>query len=314
LEGAVIVTVTANPSVDRTVAVDRLVPGAVLRTGPPLVEAGGKGVNLARALAANGHPARAVLPSGGPDGERLVALLVAAGVDHVAVPVAGGVRSNVTVAAADGTTTKLNEPGPILTPAEAAALAAAVVAAARDAEWVVLCGSLPPGLRPDFYADLVVALRGTRVAVDSSGPALRAAVAARPHLVKPNREELAELTGRSVRTLGDALAAARSVVDGGVPGVLASVGAQGALYVTAAGAWHAAAPVRVPRSAVGAGDALLAGFLAGSADGAALAEGVAWGAAAAGLPGSRMPRPGELDRAAVRLSPSVDPDLLLTDH
>ncbi|HVK26062.1 MAG TPA: 1-phosphofructokinase [Actinokineospora sp.] len=300
-----IVTVTVNPSVDRTVEIDVLRRGAVTRTRPALLDAGGKGVNVARALAAHGHRATAVLPTGGAEGVQLTALLATAGIAVVEVPIAGAVRSNITIAEADGTTTKLNEPGPHLSHEECARFTAATLDAARGAEWVALCGSLPPGVPTDFYADLIVSLRrrGVRVAVDSSGDALRAAVAARPDLVKPNREELAELVGHDVRTLGDVLAAARTLDTA----VLASVGAEGALLVTADAAWHAHGARVEPRSTVGAGDALLAGFLAAQAIGPdALADAVAWGTAAAALPGSRMPTPAELDRAAVRCSPAFD--------
>ncbi|SDH91903.1 1-phosphofructokinase [Actinokineospora alba] len=312
-----IVTVTANPSVDRTIEIDSLQRGAVLRTRSALLDAGGKGVNVARALAANGVAATAVLPTGGAEGVQLTALLATAGITVVEVPIAGAVRSNITIAEADGTTTKLNEPGPRLDAAERARLVAATLDAAEGADWVVLCGSLPPGLPADFYADLTLRLRerGARVAVDTSGDALRAAVAGRPDLVKPNREELADLVGHEVRTLGDALSAAREVLDQGVATVVASVGAEGALLVTADGAWHAHSTFVEPRSTVGAGDALLAGFLAAGHLGPdALADAVAWGAAAAALPGSRMPTPAELDRAAVRCSPAFDPAATLTEN
>ncbi|CRK55584.1 1-phosphofructokinase [Alloactinosynnema sp. L-07] len=147
-----IVTVTANPSVDRTIEIDVFQRGAVTRTRSALLDAGGKGVNVARALAANGHRATAVLPTGGAEGVQLTALLAAAGIAVVEVPVAGAVRSNITIAEADGTTTKLNEPGPHLSVGERDRLVASTLEAAKGAEWVALCGSLPPGVPTDFYA------------------------------------------------------------------------------------------------------------------------------------------------------------------
>jgi 1-phosphofructokinase len=213
--------------------------------------------------------------------------------------------------------TKLNEPGPTLSAAEVEAVTAATVTAAAGADWVAASGSLPPGAPVDFYARLVERLRsaGVRVAVDSSGPPLAAALAARPDLVKPNREELAEVTGRRITTLGEAVAAAEQLRRRGPRTVLASLGADGALLVDRAGAVHGEASVPRPRSAVGAGDALLAGFLAAGGSGpAALTEALAWGAAAAGLPGSRMPEPGDLDRAAVRLAAGIDPHRLLQER
>jgi 1-phosphofructokinase len=313
----VIVTLTLNPSVDRTVEVDALIRGAVLRARASHVDPGGKGVNVARALAANGRKTRAVLPAGGWEGEQLAALLGPHDVPVVLVPVTGSVRANVSVVEPDGTVTKLNEPGPALTAAEVEAVVAATVTAAAAAEWVAISGSLPPGAPVDVYARLVERLRpaGVRVAVDSSGPPLVAALAATPDLVKPNREELAEATGHSIATLGEALAAAEALRRRGPRTVLASLGADGALLVGVEGAYHGEAPVPRPRSAVGAGDALLAGFLAGGGSGpAALTEALAWGAAAASLPGSQMPGPGDLDRAAVRLAARIEPDRLLKER
>ena len=295
---------TPNPSVDRTIEVDTLVRGAVLRARAGRVDAGGKGVNVARALAANGHKARAVLPSGGAEGAQLAALIAMEGIEAVSVPIAAPVRANVSVVEPDGTVTKLNEPGPALSPDEVEALVSATVTAARDASWVVGCGSLPPGVPDDFYARLVRLLRdtGVPVAVDTSGPALVAVLPAQPVLVKPNAEELAEAAGRPVATLGDAIEAAQELRRRGAGAVVASLGADGAVLVDEGGAVHGEAPVARARSTVGAGDAMLAGFLAaGGAGRDALAEALAWGAAATSLPGSRMPTPADLDRAAVRI-------------
>lgn len=305
-----IVTLTPNPSVDRTVEVDRLERGAVLRARAARVDPGGKGVNVARALAAHGRKTVAVLPSGGAEGVQLAALLAAEGIDVIPVPVAGAIRANVSVVEPDGTVTKLNEPGPAVSPAEMAALLDATVACAGSADWVVASGSLPPAAGESLYAELIRRLRagGARVAVDSSGPALASALPAGPDLIKPNREELAEATGHPVDTLGEAVAAAEQLRARGARVVLASLGTDGALLVGPEGVRYGEAPVAEPRSAVGAGDALLAGFLAGGGDGpAALTEALAWGAAAASLPGSQMPRPQDLRRAGVRLV-AVNPD------
>jgi 1-phosphofructokinase len=309
-----IVTLTPNPSLDRTIEVPRLVRGEVLRATATRIDPGGKGVNVARALLANGFKAVAVVPSGGVEGGQLGALLAAEGIEAVPVAVSGAVRANVSVVEPDGTVTKLNEPGPRLSAAELEALVAATADAAQDAEWVVASGSLPPGAPTGFYADLVQRLRpsGALTAVDTSGPALVAALAARPDLIKPNREELAEATRRPIRTLGDAVAGARQLRAAGARAVLVSLGPDGAVLVDEVGAVHCEAPVPERRSPVGAGDATLAGFIAaGGAGPQALAEALAWGAAAAGLVGSRMPRPEDLDRAAVRLHPDPDLDRVL---
>ncbi len=298
-----IVTFTANPSVDRTAEVDALVRGAVIRARAVRVDGGGKGVNVTRALAANGYRSLAVLPTGGAEGAQLLALLAAENLQFEAVAVGGSVRANVTIVEPDGTTTKINEPGPHLSHAELAALTDALATAAADADWVVLSGSVPPGAPDDLYATITMHLRslGLRVAVDADGELLRRALPTAPDVIKPNRSELAKASGIEVRELTDVLVAIERLRASGARTVLSSLGSQGAVLVDDTGTYHATAPATA-RSTVGAGDATLAGFLAaGGAGPDALVEAVAWGTAAVALPGSRMPHAHEIDRGAVAI-------------
>ncbi len=298
-----IVTFTANPSVDRTLEISELARGAVIRATRTRVDGGGKGVNVTRALAANGHASTAVLPSGGAEGVQLMALLEAEQLLVEPVSIAGAIRANVTIVEPDGTTTKLNEPGPTLSETEVVQLTDVLLQAARGADWAVLSGSLPPGAPADWYATLTVALhkQGVRAAVDTDGAGLRATFAAEPDLVKPNQRELAQASGIPVGSRAYAIAAVHRIRAAGARTVLASLGADGALLVDDGGACHASAEVSARRSTVGAGDAMLAGFLAAGGSGTeALAEAVAWGTAAVSLPGSRMPGPNDLDRDAVK--------------
>ncbi|WP_033339975.1 1-phosphofructokinase [Catenuloplanes japonicus] len=304
-----IVTVTLNPSLDRAMEIDTLTRGEVLRATNTHLDPGGKGVNVSRALLANGVASTAVVPCGGEEGAQLVRMLEAEGVAMVAVPIAGTTRSNITLAEPDGTVTKINEAGPVLAPDEFAAVTDAVLDAARSAEWVVLCGSLPPGPSVEAFGELCARLvaAGVRLAVDTSGPALGAAAAAGAALVKPNREELAEAAGTPLETLGDVVDAANKLRKAGAGAVLASLGADGAVLIEDSGVVTGKSPVSAPRSTVGAGDALLAGFLSAGASGeAALAEGLAWGAAAVRQPGSRMPGPADMERETVLLDPRPD--------
>jgi 1-phosphofructokinase len=299
-----IVTLTLNPSVDRTVEVETLARGQVMRAQGVRVDPGGKGINVSRALATHGIATRAVVTVGGAEGEHLVTLLRGTGIEIVTVPILGAIRSNITVVEPDGTTTKFNEPGAELNADELDAVFDAVVAAIETADWLVASGSLPRGTPAGVYADLVRALAGsgTRVAIDTSGPALEAVLSAGPNLVKPNRDELAEVTGVRLQTIADVVEAACRLRDRGARSVLASLGADGAVLVDDDGAIHGQTPVVSPLSSVGAGDAMLAGFLAGGGTGAkALTEGLAWGAAAVLQPGSGMPSPADIDLAAVRL-------------
>ena len=310
-----IVTITLNPSLDRTVEVDRLERGEVLRTSAPTLEAGGKGVNVTRALRANGVDSVAVLPLGGREGSELSTLLGDAGVAVRVVPVLGRTRSNITVAEADGTVTKLNEPGMALSAAELASLAAAVSASVQPGDWVVLSGSVPPEFTSQQLIDLVGTLAGRHVnlAIDTSGDALVASLAARPRLIKPNRAELEEMVGHALPSLSAVIEAASSVRDRGVEQVLVSLGSEGAVLVGPSGVIVGASEVAHPRSTVGAGDCFLAGFLSrfdvDEADlNAAFLAALAWGAAAAALPGTAVPAPADIDYTRVRLVPQPDLD------
>jgi len=311
-----IVTLTPNPSLDRTVSITDLQRGEVHRATASRLDPGGKGVNISRALTAHKARTLAVLPAGGPQGHLLAELLADAGIAVAIVPISGSIRANLALVEPDGTTTKINEPGPLLSRAEfEALLAGAVDTLSEQPSWLVGSGSLPPGVDDDLYAGLVGRCRdaGVRVAIDASGRPLRLAVAAGPDLIKPNLEELEELVGRSLDTLGDVLLAAVDLVTHGVAAVVVSLGGHGALLVSPTAVAHAVAPVSSPQSTVGAGDALLAGYLYATGSGStaiqALCTGVAWGAAAVSLPGSRMPTPADV--AGIQVSLTTEPDLTL---
>lgn len=292
-----IVTVTPNPSVDWTLELPGLVRGLVHRVSRGYREPSGKGVNVSRALTTNGVPTVAVLPLGGAEGIELEQMLGAEQVAFVPVAVAGTIRVNISLTEPDGTATKINSVGPTLSGEETQALLdAAGEAAARDAAWVLGSGSLPGGAPRDFYRRLADAMHatGARFALDSAGSSLRAGLAAEPDLVKPNLEELADVVGRAIATVADATGAAQELRALGARSVVVSLGADGALLVDGDGVLHAEAAVARPRSTVGAGDALVAGYLAGSvrpgSDRAAvLREAVAWGSAAVQEPGSHVP-------------------------
>jgi 1-phosphofructokinase len=261
-----------------------------------------------------------VLPA--PASDPLVDALQASAVAFRCVPTTEAVRTNLAITEHDGTTTKLNEPGATLDAAALDALTRSVLATAESASWVVLSGSLPPGVPDSWYADIVAQLATypCRVAVDTSEGPLAALVGsfdrAAPDLIKPNAEELAGVLGFSPQALEAAVAqgdpdpvvtAARKLVDRGVGVVLATLGAAGAVLVDATGSWMAVPPPIVPRSTVGAGDASLAGYVRADVSGAAapqrLQMAVAYGSAAAALPGSALPTPPQIDVNAVAVTP-----------
>ncbi|MCO7218249.1 1-phosphofructokinase family hexose kinase [Klenkia sp. PcliD-1-E] len=312
-----IVTLTANPSLDRTLSLPGpLERGSVARLAPSSTEPGGKGVNVSRAVAAAGAEVVSVLPAA--DDDPIVRALQQLGLRLATVPIGQPVRTNYTLTEPDGTTTKLNEPGAALDDATRAGLAAAVAEHAAGARWVALCGSLPPGTPLDWYADLVRAVRptGARIAVDTSEAPLLALLDAghdaAPDLLKPNTEELAQLAGTTeAEVVADpdaALAAVAVLHERGVREVLLTLGADGALLSTADGELFSARPPAITvRSTVGAGDCSLAGYLLADLDGGAAADrlrsAVAYGAASASLPGSAVPTPAQVDGPAVRVTP-----------
>jgi len=310
-----IITVTPNPSLDRTYDVERLVVGEVNRAERTHLDPGGKGINVSRTLVRHGRSTLAVLPVGGPDGAELVEALDALDVPTRTVPVDGAIRSNVAVVDGVGVTTKINASGPLLGPLEVAALVAAVEhevdrAGQDDRVWVVLAGSVPAGAE-SLYPRLVEVARsrGAAVAVDASGADLaRVVESTRTTLLKPNLEELSELVGEAPVTVGEIVACARRLVARGHEQVLVSLGPDGALLVDAGASWWAGGEPLVPRSTVGAGDCTLAGFLGASGDdGARLRTAVAWGRAATRLPGSAAPAPHDIreDDVHVVLEPDA---------
>ncbi|MFE4951578.1 1-phosphofructokinase [Leifsonia sp. NPDC056665] len=310
-----IVTLTANPSLDRAVTLSApLRPGEVQSAASSREDAGGKGINVARVVAASGVPALAVLPLAADDPFGIV--LRSAAVPVRTVSIHGHARANLTITDPAGATTKLNLPGAALDAADAAALVEAVVEACAGASWLVLAGSLPPGAGDDFYVTVIRAVRerwadaAPLIAVDTSGEALRAAVFdGHPDLIKPNEDELAELTGSSFESgeLPEAvLAVARTLVPERAGSALVTLGALGSVLVTADGGFVADAPRIRVRSTVGAGDSALAGYLladvAGATPSERLVHAIRFGSAAASLPGTQAPRPADLPAGDLKVA------------
>lgn len=310
-----ILTLTPNPSIDATMQLDsELRRGHVQRPSSVTQVAGGKGVNVAHAMLLADKPALAVFPADSND--PFVALTRQTGIPFHAVPVDEGVRINATITEPDGTTTKINGPGATVDDAARRAIEETVVRLAANSSWLVMAGSLPPGVPVDWYTRLIAAVRDAHpqlpVAVDTSDEPVRSLgrglETAAPTLIKPNGLELGQLTGRDGEAWEEAaaggdvsgvVAAARLIVDRGVREVLVTLGAAGAALVTGRGVWFATPPPVEVLSTVGAGDSSLAGYLIARAEGGGpadcLARAVAYGTAATGLPGTTIPSPAQLN-------------------
>jgi 1-phosphofructokinase len=265
-----VVTLTLNPAIDRTVSLDRLVPGEVHRARSLRDDAGGKGINVASCLADWGVPVTVTGVLGAGNAAAFEALFSEKGIADACIRVPGETRTNLKLVDPAGTT-DVNLPGLALDAASLRAVRAVLAEAAGSGTIAVLAGSLPAGVEAGLYAELTAELkrRGARVLLDASGPTLAAALSAPalPDAVKPNRHELEEWAGRSLRAFADVVAAAQGLVRRGIPLVVVSLGAEGAVFVRAGQALHALAPATEVASTVGAGDALVAGLVAGlSAD------------------------------------------------
>lgn len=299
-----ILTLTMNPALDVFTSAARVRPTHKLRCAPALLHPGGGGINVARVLARFEADVLALYPQGGVNGRELTALLQAERVPVLPLPIAGETRESFSVhEQATGLDYRFVLPGPELSAAEWQGCLEQALAASVPGGLVVASGSLPPGVPDDFYALLArrLAARGVRLAIDSSGAALAAALQAGVHLVKPSLRELGDFTGSVLDTRELQLAACRRLVADGQARIVAlSLGKDGAMLVGEGQAWHAAALTVDVASTIGAGDSFLGGLLLALARGEplerALAQAIAASAAALLTGGTALCQPGDQQR------------------
>lgn len=305
-----IICVSANPAIDRRLRLDRLKAGAVNRAASVCPLPGGKAAHVAMAAAALGERVMWVGFLGGATGEGCERGLTSLGIPVAVVKTSAETRMNMEVVEADGSVTEILEPGGTVTERDVErmlSLCRDVFTEHRGGAQVALSGSLPPGAPADLYAQLIrlAHAHGCRALLDTSGEALRAALHEAPDLVKPNREEAEALTGVPVDGAGAASEAARLLFEAGARGVAISLGAEGMFWQEARDSSPLVArPPRVEaRSAVGCGDASLAGFAVAHRRGLAGREFVRF-AAACGTANCLADAPGMIDRRQVeRLLP-----------
>ena len=300
-----LITLTLNPALDLATTTDHVAPTHKLRCGPVQRFAGGGGINVARVLHRLGAGVCAWALAGGAAGTQVRQLLAAEGVPTLLQPISGDTRENFSVVE----TTTSQEfrfvlPGPTLQPAEWQACQEALATHTPPPRWLIASGSLPPGTPDDFYAQLARAAsgRGVRVAVDTSGPPLAAALQAGVALVKPSLRELRDVMQQPLEHAADWCTAAQSLVHSGAADIVAlSVGEQGAVLATHEGVWQAPA-LNVPATTgtTGAGDCFLATLVwaldRGDAPAEALRWGVAAGAAALLHPGTTLAQADDVRR------------------
>jgi len=264
-----VLTVTLNPALDLTVQLPALRLGEVNRSDNLQVHAAGKGLNVAQVLADLGHQLTVTGFLGEANAQPFEQLFAARGFADEFVRVAGETRSNIKLAEADGRITDINGPGLEVGAAQREELLARLERLVPDHDLVVVAGSLPRGIEVQWFVELLQRLKrlGIRVALDTSGAALRKGLAATPWLIKPNEQELGEARGVALDDSSAVAAEARRLQAEGIAHVVVSQGAHGVSWFSPNAALHANPPkVRVV-STVGAGDSLLAGMLPGLLEG-----------------------------------------------
>ena len=266
-----VVTVTPNPAIDWTLVVPGFTAGVVNRVESHHAQPAGKGVNVAAALARAGHRVAVTGWLGRENAAAFEAFFTERDIEDRFVRVPGETRVGIKITDPPGQrTTDVNFPGQPPAPADRAALMDRVLAlsaapAGGAAPWLVLAGSLPPGVDPGFYCELAMlaTAAGARVVLDTSGEPLRRALKAEPLILKPNQHELEALAGGALTTRAAVIAAARALLAGETELVVVSLGADGALFVARDRVVVATSPAVEVRTTVGAGDAMVAGIVAG---------------------------------------------------
>jgi 6-phosphofructokinase 2 len=294
-----VVTLTLNPALDLSTAVDAVVPFRKLRCEALRRDPGGGGINVARVVRRLEGDAVAVYPAGGPAGEFLERLVTAEGVTSRTIAIAGDTREDFTAFETNsGKQYRFVAPGPTLSDAEWRAAVDAFAALTEKGGYCVVSGSLPPGVPESVFSDIArkTAARAASLVLDTTAEGLRAALAHDVALIKPNQQEFAELSGVDDRSTDALLAAARRLIAQGRVGAIAlSLAEDGALLVTNDGAWAAQAPRVAAKSTVGAGDSFLGGMVHARLHGKswpdALRRAVAAGSAALLSPGTDLARP-----------------------
>jgi 6-phosphofructokinase 2 len=299
-----IVTLTMNPAIDVSTSIEYVVADEKLRCGPPTYEAGGGGINVARAIHRLGGDALALFPAGGPAGQLLTSLLASEGVPHRAMAIAAWTRENLN---ATETVThrqfRFLMPGPLLSAAEWPAMLGMLAELTPRPRFLVVSGSLPPGVPVDFYARVASAARhsGLKVVLDASGEPLRRAVDIGVYLLKPSLHEFEELTGERAADESRLLLLGRRLVDEKRCELLVlSLGARGVLWISESDRGRLAAPAVPVKSSVGAGDSMVAGIVLALSRGKTMRDaivfGVAAGAASVMNPGTELCRPEDVTR------------------
>jgi 1-phosphofructokinase family hexose kinase len=289
-----ILTLTVNPAIDRTIMVDRLAFEDRAYILSSKETPGGRGINAANVIHSFGGETKAIVPAGGSSGTRFTEFMKDCGFPVIVVPIRNKVRTNLTITDKHGLTVKLNEHGPTLEKSEVTKIEKTVRAQMDGIKWLMLCGSLPPGVPSNFYAGLIYEAhkRGVKTLLDTDGDALLEGVETKPTVATPNQQEAERLLNTALLTRTHYLAAAERVRKMGAEAALLSLGSRGAIGAFPDATYEVLPPRIEAVSPIGSGDALAAAFLWAMERKPdypdALRWGVAAGTASAKLPGMKF--------------------------
>jgi 1-phosphofructokinase len=279
-----IITITLNPALDHTVYVSRFQVGQVNRVHKQLLDPGGKGINVAKVIRSLGQPVWTTGFLGTENTQVFYEDLRKKAIDYQFVEVSGAVRVNIKIVDdQSGQVSEVNFPGLNCNASDLKKFAGLINGLAIDHPWFVISGSLPPGLPDDTYRQLIGILQqqGAKVLLDSSGLALREGIKAAPFAIKPNLDELGQLLDRPLADEAAIKKAVADLLDLGVQQVIVTLGARGAIVANRQELLMVKPPAVSAKSTVGAGDAMVAGFMVGQARGLSLRESARLGTAAA---------------------------------
>lgn len=256
-----IVTVTMNPAIDKTVDIDSLIPGGLNRIKRVEYDAGGKGINVSKTIRELGGSSVATGFLGGNGGKTIASVLKEKGIDSDFVWVKGETRTNTKVFEENGDLTELNEPGPVITEENMICLMEKLESYAKEDTLFVLSGSIPAGVKKEIYGDIIRMIheKGSKVLLDADGELFRKGLTAAPDIIKPNRVELEGYAGiTDSASEEELLKIAREFKDRGVGSIAVSMGKEGAMFLL--GEYEAKCPALSVKahSTVGAGDAMVA--------------------------------------------------------
>lgn len=259
-----IYTITLNPAIDRSIFVDEILEKDVTRISKSVIDAAGKGINVAKVTHAIGEDVICLGFVGGSNGKLLVSKLDQLGIAHNFITITGNTRENIKIyETSSEKVIELNEAGPWISKENVEALLVLLSRVVQAKDFVVLSGSIPQGIPQNFYQDILAICheKGVKTLLDTSGESFRFALKSSPSVIKPNKVELENYVGMKLHSIPDYYRAGMRLLDQGVEEVIISLGKEGSIYISKDKAYKIEVPKVIVKSSVGAGDAFVGGYV-----------------------------------------------------